>query len=68
MESTDPIQELWEHLLSQDREMILSAFSSLDAAEREAVSAHLLKMSLEAGWHPLQKQAAATALEVISSA
>ena len=60
------IEELWEHLLSEDPAQIIAAWNDLTPDEHTAVLEHLHRMSEEDGWHPLQKQSAATALRVIS--
>ncbi len=59
------IEELWEHLLSEDPAQILAVWRDLPPGERAALRAHLNKMATEDGWHPLQKRAAEMALEVI---
>jgi len=62
----DPLEQFWEELLSGEPERIYTAFVSLDAETKNEVVQHLRKMTTEEGWHPLQKQSAEIALDVIS--
>jgi len=59
------IDELWEHLLSEDSAKIRKAWTELKDEEASAVLAHLRRMATEEGWAEAQKQAAATALTMI---
>jgi hypothetical protein len=59
------IDELWEHLLSEDAAKIRKAWTELKDDEASAVLAHLRRMAAEDGWAEVQKQAAEAALKVI---
>jgi hypothetical protein len=64
-ENLDPIEDLWNGLLSRQPELVRAAFSSLDLAERTAVLAHLQRIVNEAGWHPEQRLSAQAALDAL---
>ena len=64
-EALDPAA-FWEAVLSSDPARIRRAWRSLSAEEAQAVRAHLKKMAEEPGWQPVQQQAAADALRVIT--
>lgn len=64
-ENLDPIEDLWDGLLSRQPELVRAAFSSLDLAERSAVLAHLQRIVSEAGWHPEQRLSAQAALDAL---
>lgn len=64
-ENLDPIEDLWDGLLSRQPELVRAAFSSLDLAERAAVLAHLRRIVSEAGWHPEQRLSAQAALDAL---
>ena len=64
-ENLDPIEDLWDGLLSRQPELVRTAFSSLDLAERAAVLAHLQRIVGEAGWHPEQRLSAQAALDAL---
>jgi hypothetical protein len=64
-ENLDPIEDLWDGLLSRQPELVRAAFSSLDLAERAAVLAHLQRIVSEAGWHPEQRLSAQAALDAL---
>ena len=61
----DNIEELWERILSRDKEQIKKAFLSLNQEEKQQILAHLNEMSSGSGWHKEQKISADAALEVI---
>ena len=64
-ENLDPIEDLWDGLLSRQPELVRAAFSSLDLAERAAVLAHLQRIVSEAGWRPEQRLSAQAALDAL---
>ena len=64
-ENLDPIEDLWDGLLSRQPELVRAAFSSLDLAERAAILAHLQRIVSEAGWHPEQRLSAQAALDAL---
>lgn len=59
------IDELWEHLLSEDAAKIRKVWTELKDDEASAVLAHLRRMAMEDGWAEVQKQAASAALQII---
>ena len=59
------IENLWDHLLSRQPELIQAAFQSLTPQEQRDVLAHLQRMVSEAGWHPEQIVSAQAALDSI---
>ncbi|HVN54065.1 MAG TPA: hypothetical protein VMT46_07015 [Anaerolineaceae bacterium] len=60
----DP-ESFWDNLLSRDRARIEAAFQKLDPESQKAVLAHLKRMATEEGWHPLQRDSAQAALDVL---
>lgn len=59
----DPLELLWDRLLSREPELIQQAFASLEPVERQAISAHLERMAGEPGWQPEQRASAQAALD-----
>ena len=64
--SSDPLEILWDNLLSRQPERIRAAFTTLTGAEQQTVLDHLKRMSQEAGWHPEQRRSAQAALDALS--
>lgn len=67
MEDPDSLQNFWENLLSCNPAQIQSVFMALDPTSRDAVIAHLQRMTSEPGWHPAQVESARAALRTIQS-
>ena len=65
-EVSDPLEILWDNLLSRQPERVRAAFSTLTSAEQQAVLDHLKRMSQEPGWHPEQRRSAQTALDALA--
>ncbi|MHB1119208.1 MAG: hypothetical protein ACYC11_04020 [Bellilinea sp.] len=63
----DPLEILWDSLLSRNEKQIRAAYERLDPASRNEVMQHLLRMSTEEGWHPEQRKSAQSALLALSS-
>jgi hypothetical protein len=61
----DPLEILWDHLLSRQPAKIRQAYNALDEAGRRATLAHLRRMVTEPDWHPEQRKSARAALEVL---
>jgi len=61
----DPLEKLWNALLSRDAQQIKSTFDSLDDASQKAVIEHLNHMATEDGWLDEQRASANTALDTI---
>jgi hypothetical protein len=62
---TDPLEHLWEEILSQEPPRIRRAWGELTDDEASAVLAHLTRMRDEPGWTEAQRQAASAALRVL---
>ena len=61
----DPLERLWDDLLSRQPEKVRGAFIPLQAEEKQAVLAHLRKMANQPGWHPEQQLSAKAALQAL---
>ena len=61
------IEKLWNALLSQEPENILSSFNMLQPDEKILILKHLSRMVDEEGWQPSQRVSAQTALNVINN-
>jgi len=59
------LEMIWDGLLSMKEDMVRWAFQQLEETERIHALTHLKRMAQEDGWHPLQKEAARTALGFI---
>jgi hypothetical protein len=64
---SDPIETLWEEILSRQSERIQAAFATLSAEEKVAVLDHLNRMASEPGWHPEQIASASKALKTLNN-
>lgn len=62
----DPLEVLWNKLLSRNPKQIRAAFAGLDAASQTEVLQHLQRMSTEEGWHPEQRKSAEAALAALN--
>jgi len=60
----DDLERFWWNIFSEDPALIDEAWSSLDAAEREAVAGHLRSIAADPNRHPDQRRAARLALSV----
>jgi hypothetical protein len=63
----DPLEILWDGLLSRDAIRIRTTFTSLDETSKDVVLEHLERMTREAGWHEEQVKSAQIALDAIRS-
>jgi hypothetical protein len=63
--SSDPLESLWERLLSGDKDLVISAYALLEPEEQQAVVAHLRRMAIEPGWQPEQRGSALAALAAL---
>ena len=63
----DPLEKLWDALLSREPQRIKQAFDSLDSASQKAVIVHLNKMATEDGWLDEQRSSAHIALDAIQA-
>jgi hypothetical protein len=61
----DPLEDIWEALLSGDPGRIRRAWDDLTDEEALSVLAHLARMRDEEGWAPEQREAAARALQIL---
>lgn len=65
-EARDPLEILWDAILSRKPKQIRAAFAALDAAERNHLVAHLKRMVSEEGWQPEQRKSAQVALDTLN--
>jgi hypothetical protein len=63
----DPLEIIWDSLLSEDSMQIQNTYNLLDPASQQSVLLHLQRMVIEPGWLPIQKQSAETALDVLTT-
>lgn len=63
----DSLETLWDGILSREPEQVQAAFSTLSDEEKQAVLAHLNRMSTEEGWHPEQRLSALLALQALGN-
>ncbi len=61
----NPLETVWDALLSRQAEQVQTAYTALDLASRQVVLAHLRRMVTEPGWHPEQIQSAQAALAAL---
>jgi hypothetical protein len=61
----DPLEQLWDALLSREPDRVRSAFATLDKASQRTTLAHLMRMATENDWHPEQRQSAIEALDAL---
>ena len=66
MMDIDPLEILWNSLLSRNAKRIRSVFAGLDKASQGEVLKHLKRMTTEEGWHPEQIKSAQSALDALS--
>ena len=62
----DPLEILWDSLLSRQPAQIRAAYASLTGAEQQAVLNHLRRMAQEPGWNPEQRKSAQAALDALA--
>lgn len=63
--SREPLEDLWDGLLSRDGTRILAVFTGLDKESQAQVLHHLQRMAGEQGWHPEQAASARAALAAL---
>jgi hypothetical protein len=63
--SDEPLEILWDNLLSREPNRIRSAYYSRSELEQSVVVEHLRKMASEEGWHPQQRISALAALKAL---
>ena len=61
----DPLEILWDGLLSREPERIRAAYNGLSQAEQGVVLAHLRRMASEPDWQPEQRLSAQAALDCL---
>ncbi len=64
-DTSDPLEKLWDNLLSRQNNQIRAAYQELTSEEKDAVLEHLQRMVSEPGWHPEQRLSAKAALRVL---
>ncbi len=62
----DPLEYIWDNILSRSPERIRKVFTQLDEASQREVIAHLQKMISESGWHTEQVVSAKAALDALA--
>ena len=63
--STDPLEKIWDGLLSRDPARIRAVFVSLSPSDQSNIFAHLQRMATEDGWLMEQRKSAQFALETL---
>jgi len=63
--SNDPLETIWDSLLSHDPAEIQRVFNTLDSDSQKIVLLHLQRMVTEPGWLPVQQQSAQIALNIL---
>jgi hypothetical protein len=66
-DNLDPLESIWDRLLSGEPELVRRTFTGLDEAECQAVFAHLERMAAEPGWLAEQRVSAQAALAALDS-
>ena len=61
----DPLESIWDGLLSRDPIRIRATFTSILPADQTLILAHLQRMATENGWLPEQQHSARSALNVL---
>jgi len=61
----NPLELLWDQLLSRQPEQIRAAYNHLSPDEQESVLRHLGRMASEPGWHTEQVLSAQLALQAL---
>jgi hypothetical protein len=56
-------EDFWDAILSRQPALIRKACETLSEEERQALLAHLRRMTSEPGWHPEQTASALAALQ-----
>jgi hypothetical protein len=62
----DPVEILWEALLSRQPDQIQAAFIILDSGSQRQVLQHLRDMKTDEGWQPEQRFSAQAALDLLA--
>lgn len=63
----DPLEKLWNALLSRDEKVIRAAYDTCTQSERHNILSHLKKMTAEQGWQEEQVNSAKFALKVLKN-
>jgi hypothetical protein len=63
----DPLESIWDGLLSHDPAQIIKSYNSLDPSSQRSAWLHLKRMVSEEGWLPVQQQSAQIALDALQS-
>lgn len=61
----DLFANYWEEILSRQPQRIRAAYLALEGEARQAVLAHLGRMTGEPDWHPAQVESATIALQAL---
>ena len=63
----DPLEHLWDQLLSRRPELVRAAYERLTPDEQAQVRRHLERMVAEPGWQPQQRLSAQAALQALDT-
>jgi hypothetical protein len=66
LSTEDPLETIWDSLLSQEPEQIRIVFATLDQASQRSILLHLKRMVTEPGWMSVQQQSAQFALNTLT--
>jgi hypothetical protein len=58
MTMRDPLETLWEEILSRQPQRIRAAFEELEKKQKDAILKHLNKMASKDSWHAEQAASA----------
>jgi hypothetical protein len=61
----EPLEILWEEILSRQPQRIRAAFEGLEEKQKDAILKHLNKMASEDGWDAEQAASAQAALQAL---
>lgn len=67
MNHQEPLEILWDALLSRDPEQVRKAFDCLSPRIQRDILAHLHRMATEPDWHPEQRISAQAALDALKN-
>jgi hypothetical protein len=60
------IDRLWDALLSRDFALIQKTYKHLNEKDQKVIMDHLIKMTIDFGWHSEQKRSAEIAIDAIN--
>lgn len=66
-EPLDPLEIIWDGLLSREPDLIRTTYAALDPGSQREALGHLRKMATEPDWHPEQRISALAALAALEA-